>query len=51
MSACRWSSAPRASRRIIEIELDAAEKAMFDKSVASVQGLIEACKKINPALA
>jgi hypothetical protein len=24
---------------------------MFDKSNASVQGLIEACKKINPALA
>ena len=37
--------------KIVEVELDAAEKAMFDKSVASVQGLIEACKKINPALA
>ena len=37
--------------RIVEIALDAAEKAMFAKSVASVQGLIEACKTINPALA
>ena len=40
-----------ASKKIIEVEFDAAEKAMFDKSNASVQGLIEACKKINPALA
>ncbi len=37
--------------KIIEISLDEAEKAMFAKSVASVSGLIEACKKINPALA
>ena len=37
--------------RIIEITFDAAEKAMFEKSVASVQGLMEACKAINPALA
>ena len=37
--------------RIVEIELDDAEKAMFAKSVASVSGLIEACKAINPALA
>ncbi len=37
--------------RIIEISFDAAEKAMFEKSVASVQGLMDACKKINPALA
>ena len=34
--------------RIVEIDLNAAEKAMFDKSVASVQGLVDACKKINP---
>ena len=27
------------------------EKAMFAKSVASVQGLIEACKAIDPSLA
>ena len=37
--------------RIVEIELDETEKAMFAKSVASVSGLIEACKAINPALA
>ena len=37
--------------RIVEITLDAAEKAMFERSVASVRTLIEACKGINPALA
>jgi len=37
--------------RIVEITLDDAETAMFAKSVASVSGLIEACKAINPALA
>jgi malate dehydrogenase len=37
--------------RIVEISLDDAEKAMFAKSVASVTGLIEACKTINPAFA
>jgi malate dehydrogenase len=37
--------------KIVELPLDENEKAMFSKSVASVQGLIEACKKINPALA
>ncbi len=37
--------------KIIELSLDAAEKEMFAKSVASVQGLIEACKTIQPALA
>jgi malate dehydrogenase len=37
--------------RIMEISLDESEKAMFAKSVASVQGLIDACKVINPALA
>jgi malate dehydrogenase len=37
--------------KIMEIALDEAEKAMFAKSVASVSGLIEACKAINPALA
>ena len=37
--------------KVIELALDENEKAMFDKSVASVQGLIEACKKISPALA
>ncbi len=37
--------------RIVEITLDSAEKAMFEKSVASVRTLIDACKGINPALA
>ncbi len=36
--------------RIVEIALDDSEKAMFAKSVASVNGLIDACKAINPAL-
>ncbi len=36
--------------RVIEIELDKAEKAMFDKSVESVRGLIEACKGIDSSL-
>jgi len=37
--------------RVIEIDLNKAERAMFDKSLASVDGLIEACTKIAPALA
>ena len=36
--------------RVVEIELDKAERAMFDKSVAAVQGLIDACVKIAPDL-
>jgi len=36
--------------RIIEIDLDRSEQAMFDNSVEAVQGLIEACKSIQPAL-
>jgi malate dehydrogenase len=37
--------------RIIEIELNKAERAMFDKSLASVESLIEASLKIAPGLA
>ncbi len=37
--------------RIIEFPMDDAEKDMFAKSIASVQGLIEACKQIEPSLA
>ena len=37
--------------RVIEIDLNKAERAMFDNSVAAVDGLIEACAKIAPALA
>ena len=37
--------------RIMEIALDATEQAMFAKSVAAVQTLMEGCKSINPTLA
>ncbi|WP_370676180.1 malate dehydrogenase [Pleomorphomonas sp. PLEO] len=37
--------------KIVDLELSAEEKAGFEKSVASVKGLIEACKTIAPALA
>jgi malate dehydrogenase len=37
--------------RVIEIDLNKAERAMFDSSIAAVDGLIEACTKIAPALA
>ncbi len=37
--------------RIAEVKLDTAEAAMFEKSVASVRGLVDACKGINPSLA
>jgi len=36
--------------RVVEIELNGAERAMFEKSVQAVQGLVEACKKIAPDL-
>jgi malate dehydrogenase len=36
--------------RIVEISLDRQEQAMFDKSVASVKGLVDACLKIAPDL-
>jgi malate dehydrogenase len=37
--------------KIVEIDLNAAERQMFLKSVESVKGLIEASKKIAPQLA
>jgi malate dehydrogenase len=37
--------------RIVEVSFSGDEKAMFEKSLASVQGLVEACKGINQALA
>ena len=37
--------------KVVEIDLNAAERQMFLKSVESVKGLIEACKKIAPQLA
>ena len=39
------------AERIVEVILDDAEKAMFEKSVGSVRTLIEACKGINPSFA
>jgi len=37
--------------RIVELDLTKEERAMFDKSVDSVRGLIDACKKLEPKLA
>ena len=37
--------------RIVEFPMDDGEKAMFAKSVESVQGLLAACKQIEPSLA
>jgi malate dehydrogenase len=37
--------------KIVEFELDKAEQEMFAKSVASVKGLVDACKTIAPDLA
>jgi malate dehydrogenase len=36
--------------RIVEIELNSAERGMFEKSAQAVAGLVEACKKIAPDL-
>ena len=37
--------------RIVEIKLTSEEQSMFDKSVAAVQGLVDACKGIETSLA
>ena len=37
--------------KVVEISLNGAEQRAFDKSVAAVDGLIAACKKIAPKLA
>jgi len=37
--------------RVVEIEFTGAERGMFEKSAQTVEGLIEACKKIAPSLA
>ena len=37
--------------RVVEFPMDAAETEMFAKSVASVKGLVEACRGIDPSLA
>jgi malate dehydrogenase len=36
--------------RIVEIELNGAERSMFEKSAGAVETLVEACKKIAPGL-
>ncbi len=36
--------------KIVEIELNGGERAMFDKSIESVRGLVEACQQIAPHL-
>ena len=36
--------------RVVEIELNSSERAMFEKSVGAVETLVEACKKIAPDL-
>ena len=40
----------RGVERVVEIELAGKDREAFDKSVAAVQGLVEACKKIAPDL-
>ena len=37
--------------RIVEVEFEGEEKAMFDHSVASVEELVAACKNLEPSLA
>ncbi|WP_421703256.1 malate dehydrogenase [Aliiroseovarius sp.] len=37
--------------RIVDIKMNKDEQAMFDKSVEAVNGLVEACKGIDPSLA
>lgn len=36
--------------RVVKIDLDGYEQAMFDKSVDAVKGLVSACKSIEPSL-
>ncbi|MFN3868489.1 MAG: malate dehydrogenase, partial [Hyphomicrobiaceae bacterium] len=38
------------AERIVEIDLNGAEREMFLKSANSVKGLVEACMKIAPGL-
>ncbi|GJL97003.1 MAG: malate dehydrogenase [Hyphobacterium sp.] len=38
------------AEKIVEIELNAEEQAMFDNSVESVKGLVEACIALEPSL-
>jgi len=36
--------------KVVEIKLDAKERAMFKKSIKAVEGLLDACKKIDKSL-
>ena len=36
--------------KVVEIALTAEERAMFDKSVGAVKGLVDACKGIDPSV-
>ena len=36
--------------RVVEIDLNSAERAMFMKSVESVKGLVDACMQVAPQL-
>ncbi len=36
--------------KVVEVELGAGERAMFDKSVNAVKGLVDACKGIDPSV-
>jgi malate dehydrogenase len=36
--------------RVVEVKLDSSEKAMLDKSIDAVKGLVAACKGIDPSL-
>jgi malate dehydrogenase len=38
------------AERVVEIDLNAAERAMFMKSVESVKGLVDACMQVAPQL-
>ena len=39
------------AERVVEIDLNSAERGMLMKSIESVKGLVDACVKINPQLA
>jgi len=38
------------AEKVVEFDLNDAESAMFAKSVTAVQGLVDACKEIDPSL-
>ena len=41
----------RGVERVVDIKMNKAEQAMFDKSIDAVKGLLAACKAIDPTLA